>query len=124
MSFAYDEASQGVLVETGDGEHVLIDPITLEASSVSLGRTHPRVGIRRGPQLVKSTDQLSIRQSGFYNPTGAFPVRLDPEWEIYDARFVVDEMRDDYLRISDPESLVLTHTEDHSENARRLLARG
>ena len=121
-NYAYDTVGQGILVEVTDNNHILIDPDTLKARSSSVGEIEPRIGIRRA-WLVKDTGEYKLFREALYYSAGVYPVRLNPEWSVYDGLFVVDEITDDYLRDSSPDSFFITYAEDYSEEAREFFAR-
>ncbi|MBT3273355.1 MAG: hypothetical protein HN368_09385 [Spirochaetales bacterium] len=122
-NYIYDFAGKGMLVETSAEKYFLIDAVTLIAEPAALDDIKPRLGIRHGFQLSKNTGQLSLHTSGIFYTEGDFPYRLNPEISFHDAFFVIDETLDDYLRITEPDSVLVTYSEDYSENSREFLAR-
>ena len=112
-----------MLVQVTDDNYVLIDPETLEARPSSVMDIEPRIGIRRGSRSVRDTGEYQLRQEGIFYSAGVYPVRLNPDWSVYNGLFIVDEITDDYLTGSSPDSLFITYAEDYSENASKFLAR-
>ena len=122
-NYAYDTISQGIFVKISDDEFVLIDPDTFEARPSSLEDIEPRIGIRRGEGSIRDTGIYKFRRESIFYVKGFYRVRLNPGWLVHRGTFIVDEVTDDYLRDSNPDSFFITYTEDYSEDARILFAR-